>query len=387
MSRSPIDIIVPVHNQLDLVAQCISSIINAKCDIDYDIVAIDDASTDEGVNIHLRSLRDKGLITLFTNVINLGFTGTVNFGMQVHPDRDVLLLNSDTIVYDGWLDRIVAAADGSRVATVNPLTNQIGSHISCYPMPSGNPERKMDVSDEMLNQLAAEMNAGKRVDVHTTVGFCMFIRRQCLREVGYFDTVNFPVAYGEESDFCYRARKVGWRHVVAGDVFVTHLEGKSFSERKKMLMAEMLLKFCRLHPEVENLDAAFRRQDPIRVLRRGLDVGRIKSRLAGQSTLLVLPDDENTSDLDIGVHAVYYAKSARIRLCLSGDQNAYPNIGDFYLPHDISHFNHVMGRISVGALRCSSSCRSALECATRGLPGEIGLGPELIEMENGISNM
>lgn len=373
MSRLSIDIIVPVYNQLNLVEQCINSITRAACDVDYEIVVIDDASPDEGVKRHLSILRDSGVITLFTNVKNLGFTGTVNLGMKLHPDRDVLLLNSDTVVYDGWLDRIVAAAKGKRVATVNPLTNQMGSHISCYPLPSGNPVRKMDVSDSMLNALAAEMNAGKHVDVHTTVGFCMFISRQCLRDVGYFDIINFPVAYGEESDFCYRARKAGWRHVVAGDVFVTHLEGQSFSERKKMLMADMLLKFSRLHPEVETVDALFRRRDPIGPLRCGLDLGRMRRQLDGQSTLTVVLDHENVPAHDFGPQAIYCVQDSRLSLCLPDDPMAYPNIGEFYLPADISRFNHVMRRTGVTALRCSSSCRNVLQTATRGIAGEVSL--------------
>jgi O-antigen biosynthesis protein len=381
MSRRPIDIIVPVYNQLNLVEQCINSITHAACDVDYEIVVIDDASPDEGVKRHLSILRDSGLITLFTNVKNLGFTGTVNLGMKLHPDRDVLLLNSDTVVYDGWLDRIVAAAKGNRVATVNPLTNQMGSHISCYPLPSGDPAGKMDVSDSMLNALAAEMNAGKHVDVHTTVGFCMFISRQCLRDVGYFDIINFPVAYGEESDFCYRARKAGWRHVVAGDVFVTHLEGQSFSERKKKLMADMLLKFSRLHPEVETVDALFRRRDPIRPLRCGLDLGRMKRQLGVQSTLTVVLEHENVPAHDIGPQAIYCLQDRRLSLCLPDDPNAYPNIGEFYLPSDISRFNHVMRRMGVTALRCSSSCQNALQTATRGTAGEVALEAAFVDRE------
>ena len=68
--------------------------------------------------------------------------------------------------------------------------------------------------------------------MHVTVGFCMYIRPAVLDAVGYFDDHLFPVGYGEESDFCYRARKLGWRHIVTGDVFVRHWEGQSFGERK-----------------------------------------------------------------------------------------------------------------------------------------------------------
>lgn len=376
MAQAPIDVIIPIHNQPELVAQCITSILEARCAVGYDIVAIDDASTDPRVKQHLASLRDAGRITLVTNPQNLGFTRTVNLGMKLHRDRDVLLLNSDTIVYDGWLDHIVAAA-GDLVASVNPLTNQRGSHISCYPLLSGVASRELEVDDATLNRLAGEMNAGKHAEVHTTVGFCMFIRRACLSDVGYFDSVNFPVAYGEESDFCYRARKAGWRHMVAGDVFVTHLEGQSFSERKATLMAEMLVKFSHLHPEVAVLDAAFRRRDPVRTLRRGLDVGRIKRLLAGGATLTVSLDQDDASVPVAGLHGVFSEQTSRFRLRLGDAADAFPNLGDFVFPGDIANFNHVMRLVGVTALRCSPMGKRAIAQASHGLEGEVSLAPLL----------
>ena len=87
------------------------------------------------------------------------------------------------------------------------------------------------------------------------------------------------------SDFCYRARKLGWRHIVAGDVFVRHLEGQSFGERKSRLVLQMMDVFIRLHPEIQTNDAEFRRRDPIRPLREALDLARLKLLLAGATAL------------------------------------------------------------------------------------------------------
>ena len=70
-----------------------------------------------------------------------------------------------------------------------------------------------------------EVNGGRTVDVPTTVGFAMYIRRACLDEIGLFDAETFGRGYGEENDWCLRATKLGWRHVLACDTFVYH-EGK-----------------------------------------------------------------------------------------------------------------------------------------------------------------
>ena len=66
----------------------------------------------------------KGAFSLFENAVNLGFVGTVNLGMQKHEGRDVVLLNSDTLVADGWLDRLITAAYSEKnIATVTPFSN------------------------------------------------------------------------------------------------------------------------------------------------------------------------------------------------------------------------------------------------------------------------
>ena len=64
------------------------------------------------------------LFTLIENSKNLGFVGTANIGLSLHKDRDVILLNSDTEVYDGWLDRMIAISKkDNNIATVTPFSN------------------------------------------------------------------------------------------------------------------------------------------------------------------------------------------------------------------------------------------------------------------------
>lgn len=113
----------------------------------------------------------------------------------------------------------------------------------------------------------------------------MFIKRASLREVGLFDERHFPLGYGEESDFCYRAARLGWRHIICGNVFVRHWEGQSFGEKKAKLASQMLDVFTRLHPEILEKDPSFIVRDPIRPLRLALDVARAKRMLGGQTTL------------------------------------------------------------------------------------------------------
>jgi GT2 family glycosyltransferase len=381
VSAPPVDVIIPVYNQLELVLQCITSLRRAECAVDHRIVVINDCSPDQTVGAALAGLAAEGAIELHTNAQNLGFTKTVNFGMQLHPDRDVVLLNSDTIVYPQWLDRLQAAAlCDPRIATANPITTQRGSHISCYPGLADRYDDQLEVDDSELDRIAREVNAGCYTQVHTTVGFCMYIRRAALDDIGFFDAIHFPVAYGEESDFCYRARKAGWRHVIAGDVFVTHLEGKSFSDRKAQLMADMLKRFVVLHPECPELDRKFAQQDPLLTLRRAIDCGRLQRQMESQGALAVASETDETPrggrlwmKFDEAAGTVAFKAPAI-------PAGSLPNVGTFALPADLVRLNAALQLVGVDRLVCASDrTRDALARAVATChPSEVSLQAEVV---------
>ena len=131
---STVNIVVPVFNQAPYVEVLLASLIAARNATPAEIIVIDDGSSEPATLELLDAHAKSGTITLLRNETNLGFTRTVNRGMLLHGDRDVVLLNSDTKVHRDWLDRLAACAYAApKIATVNPITSQFGSHISCYP--------------------------------------------------------------------------------------------------------------------------------------------------------------------------------------------------------------------------------------------------------------
>jgi GT2 family glycosyltransferase len=381
VSATPVDVIIPVYNQLDLVLQCIASVRNANCATPHRIVVIDDCSPDRTVGSALAMLAAEGAIELHTNAQNLGFTRTVNYGMPLHPDRDVVLLNSDTIVYPQWLDRLQAAAlSDPEIATANPISTQRGTNISCYPGLNHRFEGEIEVDGSQLDQCAREMNPGCYAMVDTTVGFCMYIRRAALNEIGYFDATNFPVGYGEETDFCYRARKAGWRHIIAGDVYVTHLGAKSFGEeRKEKLLASIIGRFIALHPEYEDIFGRFLRNDPLLRMRTGIDCGRLRRMTDGQSALPVVSFADPTPTtrriwlrFDPAYDTVLFEASGI-------PTGSTPNVGRFTLPQDLVRFNTVLKMVGIDRLVCASvATEAAFEKAIAlSHPDEIGLQADL----------
>ena len=126
-----------------------------------------------------------------------------------------------------------------------------------------------------MDRAFAEVNAGSSVELPTAVGFCMYIRRACLDQVGYFDARIFPRGYGEENEFCLRAAEVGFKHLLAGDVFVYHRGGVSFGAEAKALCAEAERKILERYPHYLTLIGDYCNRDPARLLRRRVDTCRL----------------------------------------------------------------------------------------------------------------
>ena len=105
----------------------------------------------------------------------------------------------------------------------------------------------------------------------------MYIRRDCLNQVGLFDVENFGKGYGEENDFCCRAASEGWRNLHVLDTFVHHAGGVSFGASKSAREIAAMETLRRLHPNYEREVHQFIAVDPAQSARRKVDLARIQS--------------------------------------------------------------------------------------------------------------
>ncbi|RYE39489.1 MAG: methyltransferase domain-containing protein, partial [Hyphomicrobiales bacterium] len=271
----PVDVIVPVYRGLADTQLCIDSVLASPVRVPYRLVVINDCSPEPEVTQWLRERASQdSRITLLENPENLGFVGTVNRGMALSESNDVLLLNSDTEVANDWLDRILSAAySDQRIATVTPFSTN--ATICSYPQYCKDNALVPGYDTARMDALCARTNPGAMVDVPTGVGFCMYIRRDSLRQVGLFDTENFGKGYGEENDFCQRALQAGWRNVHLMDTFVLHTGGVSFGDSKSPRELAAMETLARLHPRYARDVHAFVQADPARPYRLALDAARI----------------------------------------------------------------------------------------------------------------
>lgn len=240
--RAGIDIIVPVYNALDDLRLCITSL-RRHTDLQLDrLILIDDCSPDGRVLPFLREQKEDNILVL-SNEENLGFSGTINRGIT-QSDRDVILLNSDTIVTSGWVDKIAwCAARSPGIATVTPFSNS--ATICSIPVFCQDNELPEGFDVDTYGALVERCSLHRYPTLSVAVGFCMFIKRAALEAVGKFDAETFQRGYGEENDFCWRASEKGYYHVLCDDTFVYHKGTISFctEEKQKLIKAhESILK-------------------------------------------------------------------------------------------------------------------------------------------------
>ena len=267
--RATVDIVIPVYNAPSDLARCVASVL-ACTEPDYRLVLIDDASTDPAIGRYFAELEERKLphVLLLRNDANRGFTGTANRGMRAGEQerRDVVLLNSDTVVTRGWLAALLRCAHSSpHIGTVTPFSNN--AEIASLPRFCEDNRWPEGQDPEPLRAALARAAVPTWPELPTGVGFCMLIRRGLIDGIGYFDEAAFGRGYGEENDFCVRGFRAGYRNVLCDDAFVLHLGARSFESAKAELARTNLAVLQQRHPHYDAMVRDFIARDPLRPIR------------------------------------------------------------------------------------------------------------------------
>jgi GT2 family glycosyltransferase/glycosyltransferase involved in cell wall biosynthesis len=376
-----VDVIVPVYGGSDATLRCLYSVLTAANRTPHAVVVIDDASPNEELSLELRRLADAGLFELSRNERNVGFVVTCNRGMSRNPRRDVVLLNSDTEVYGDWLDRLRAAAlsGNKKIGTVTPLSNN--ATICSYPYFVRDNDMALELPYGELDALAAVVNAGRSCPVPTAVGFCMYVRRACLDDIGLFDAERFGLGYGEENDFCLRASARGWQHLMAYDVFVRHAGGVSFGPEKDARIKRALAEIARHFPDYAADVARFVEKDPPRDARARLDLARME-RWSGSGAILFVTHDwgggieRHVEELrrrlkaeDVAIFFLRAEANQTHRAVLSHPSVwPAPNLGPFDLRADVAPLVEALRRLDIGHIHVHSLVGFDQPTAARWIP-------------------
>lgn len=223
VAESPtVSIIVPVHNAWRYLYVCLKSLRDNTSGVSYEILVADDSSTDDTA----RLLERMSGVRITRTSHRLGFLGNVNQAAKLARGKYIVLLNSDTYVQNGWLEKLVEVAEQDGQAGI------VGARL-LYP--DGRlQEAGCIVWDEPANHA---MNFGRGADpanyeygyireVDYCSGACLLVRRDLFDALGGFDGRYAP-AYSEDSDLCFAARSKGKRVIYQPDAVVIHYDGVS----------------------------------------------------------------------------------------------------------------------------------------------------------------
>ena len=241
-----VDIVICVHDALDHVKRCLSSLM-PTLGLRHRLLVVDDGSGSQTATWLRDVAAANDRMLLVRNEFRLGYTKAANIGLRSSQASFVILLNSDTIVMRDWIEKLCDAAFASEdIGIVGPLSNaasfqSIPNHLGDRNQTAIN-EIPAHISIERLDRWCEEWTVGCILPRLPLIhGFCFGIKREVIDRIGLLDEESFPGGYGEENDYCFRATDAGFGLVVATHTYVFHAKSKSYSadERVRLMTSGM----------------------------------------------------------------------------------------------------------------------------------------------------
>ena len=368
-----VTIIVPIYDAFDLTERCLQSLMRAvNDDSKATVLLVDDATPDPNIAELLDRLASQPNVQLLRNRHNLGFIGAVNRALRTIAAGDVILLNSDAIVPNDFVSRLMAAAySASDIGTVTPLSNN--GEATSLPRPF-TPNPLLDEAEiRLVDSIAARANSGRIIDMPDGIGFCLYIKRACLDAVGGLSE-HYHRGYLEDVDLCLRARENGFRNVCAASVYVGHAGSASFKSEKRALVVRNLDRLQLRFPHYRSESAAFKALDPLKVARAAIERGLAADY---RDALVVLtgpgaPAEAAVVFAESSSHRGLVATLQRGVLNLSdaGNGFGFPQSLNFALPAKRSALSEAMRNFAFSRVVVADPARIPREVATNLAPND-----------------
>jgi GT2 family glycosyltransferase len=264
-----LSIVLVCWNNKSYLEPCLRSLIDGDMQSRFDVVVVDNGSTD-GSQAMLREHFPQ--VRLIENGRNVGLGKASNQGIEATQGRHVLLLNNDTLVNGPSLDAMVrfldahpdAAAVGGRLLNPDGTPQSYYNHFSTL-------REEFLIATRLGELLWKEYPAIVNDDQVRSVGWmgsaCLMLRRAALDEVGLLDDAYF--IYGDEADLQYRLKQAGWQIYYIPQAHTIHYGGRSMDRwrRRKMVYRGKILFYQK------NYDAV--RTFLLRAMLGGLSVSKL----------------------------------------------------------------------------------------------------------------
>jgi GT2 family glycosyltransferase/glycosyltransferase involved in cell wall biosynthesis len=278
--RHPVSVVVPVYEGCEETMCCLESLARSQNEVDHSFIIINDCSPNQILERSVESFcAAHPRFQYIKNEVNLGFVRTANKGISLCPLDDIVLLNSDTVVPEqGWLDRLASQAHAhDNIAAVSPLSNN--ATLCNFPTFQGLPDASPQEALK-YDAIVRNTNSGRSVPMPTAHGFCMYLRRDAIEQIGMLDAEAFGRGYGEENDWAQRAKLMGKEIILACDVLIYHKGEASFSTtstKRAKVIAKSEEILTERYPHFKRSIAKFFSHDPVHPFRVAAGIAMLQS--------------------------------------------------------------------------------------------------------------
>jgi len=238
-SRRKVTIIIPVYGDWTSLQACIVSVKKFVDTTIHKVVLVNDCGPEaDEIEVNIKKeIKDSKGFYYYRNEKNLGFLKNCNHAVfdLDKTNNDILLLNSDTEVTEGFLEELMSVLYVSEHhGAVSPRSN----HATLASIPV-----RIDDSKQYSASYSKKVHSAvkdllpSQTDIPVAHGFCMLIRRDLIQKYGLFDEI-YGKGYCEEADFCMRLRLHGYKSLLANWSFVFHARSRSFGEEERKVFIQ-----------------------------------------------------------------------------------------------------------------------------------------------------
>jgi len=229
-----ISFIIVNWNTKDLLRGCLDSIAKTVGSLSYEIIVVDNASSDGSADMLAQEYPS---VRLIANSENRGFGAANNQGFAVMKGKYALLINTDAVLTEGAVDKLWRFAEANPRAAIvcGQLLNADGSKqnsVAAFPT-----LLTLCLNTSLMEYLFPGRYPSKRynhrepLEVESAIGACMMVRKQALTEVSYFDERYF--FFFEETDLAFAMKRAGWSVYQVPDARIYHFQGGSIGHNAR----------------------------------------------------------------------------------------------------------------------------------------------------------
>jgi GT2 family glycosyltransferase len=223
MGAGSASVVVVTYDGLPFTRLCLETVLAHGGEVEFELIVVDNGSGDGTPEYLTRLSREDARVRVLLNGRNAGFAVACNQGLSLAGGDHLVLLNNDTMVPPGWLEKLVPHLSNPEVGLVGPVTNRIGNEAEI--------ETDYRTWGGFLQFAArrAEKHAGDWIELRSPAMFCLAVRRQTYLHLGGLDE-RYEVGLLEDDDYADRARAAGYELRCIEDLVVHHFGEASFGK-------------------------------------------------------------------------------------------------------------------------------------------------------------